>query len=495
MELDRLALKLRPRGPWEAMDLGFSMLREWWVAAFAAWIAVFGLVAAVLFLVFRDNLPLALFLLWWLKPLFDRAVLHVLGGAVFGSAPSLAGTLRALPRAAAPGLFASLTLYRFDLARSFNLPVWHLERLTGGAARARAKALHRRVRGHAVWLTLACLHFELVILVGTFGLIGVLTPEPYDANLDLWYMIRSFSELPPWQQWLVSGLYVIAVSTVEPFYVAAGYALYLNRRTLLEAWDIELALRRLDERIARAHAPGAVVAAVLVAALLLAVPGGAPLAAAGKSAKEEIQKILKEPEFEQHREVTELRYTGRGLGLEPGKEKEPEKGFDWTNFGRFLADLGRALMWVAVAVLCVAALYAAARYAHLFRRLSAADGYTPPDSLFGVDIRPDSLPADIVAAALALAESGRAREALSLLYRGALSTLVHRDRVQLAASDTEGDCLRRMSAKCAPDAVRYFTLLVTAWQSAAYAGRTPGRDAIDALARAWPAHFGPGARA
>jgi hypothetical protein len=31
---------------------------------------------------------------------------------------------------------------------------------------------------------------------------------------------------------------------LEPFYVAGGFALYLNRRAELEAWDIEQEFRR-----------------------------------------------------------------------------------------------------------------------------------------------------------------------------------------------------------------------------------------------------------
>ena len=43
-------------------------------------------------------------------------------------------------------------------------------------------------------------------------------------------------------------VYALVILALEPFYVAAGFALYLNRRTLLEGWDIELALRRIAER-------------------------------------------------------------------------------------------------------------------------------------------------------------------------------------------------------------------------------------------------------
>jgi hypothetical protein len=38
--------------------------------------------------------------------------------------------------------------------------------------------------------------------------------------------------------------YAAVVLFLEPFYVAAGFAVYLNRRAQLEAWDIEQELRR-----------------------------------------------------------------------------------------------------------------------------------------------------------------------------------------------------------------------------------------------------------
>jgi hypothetical protein len=39
-------------------------------------------------------------------------------------------------------------------------------------------------------------------------------------------------------------MYVVAALVVEPFYAAAGFAMYLSRRADLEAWDIEQDLRR-----------------------------------------------------------------------------------------------------------------------------------------------------------------------------------------------------------------------------------------------------------
>jgi hypothetical protein len=44
--------------------------------------------------------------------------------------------------------------------------------------------------------------------------------------------------------WALPFAYVVAVLFLEPFYVAAGFAMYLNRRAELEAWDIEQEFRR-----------------------------------------------------------------------------------------------------------------------------------------------------------------------------------------------------------------------------------------------------------
>jgi hypothetical protein len=38
--------------------------------------------------------------------------------------------------------------------------------------------------------------------------------------------------------------YAAAVAFLEPFYVAAGFGEYINRRVELEAWDIEQEFRR-----------------------------------------------------------------------------------------------------------------------------------------------------------------------------------------------------------------------------------------------------------
>jgi hypothetical protein len=52
------------------------------------------------------------------------------------------------------------------------------------------------------------------------------------------------AEVPGFLLLAVPVAYATAVVFLEPFYVAAGFAMYLNRRAELEAWDIEQEFRR-----------------------------------------------------------------------------------------------------------------------------------------------------------------------------------------------------------------------------------------------------------
>ncbi len=491
MELDRIAVALRPRSQWEALDLGFQMAREWWRPIWGVWFALYLPVAAILLVALPNKFHAAL-ILFWLKPLFDRAVLHAASRAVFGEECGVRSTLRAWREWLRPGLIGALTLGRFDLARSFTLPVSTLEKQTGSAARKRRSALGARARGNAVWLTVVCLHIEWVALFATVIAVGMLEPSAADVVPNEAYdddVMGAFREMFLWSTKDVLH-YVLAVSLVEPFYVTAGFALYLNRRTILEGWDIEVQLRRLEERL-RGTARAAVLL-IAVAAGVLATGGAQPALArqAEKSPQQEVAEVLASPDFESEREVRRWRYIGK---IDPA-EREPHTFSDaMLNFIRFISDISQGLLWALAAVAVALILYALSRFAPEPRLRKQA--YRPPDTLFGLDVTPESLPDDIAAAAAAAARAGRTREALSLLYRGALSALVHKYRVPLLAGYTEGDCVRAAGASLPEPGLVYFRQLVGAWQAAAYAAKAPSAAGIEQLCGSWPQHFAQAAKA
>jgi hypothetical protein len=467
-----IAIALRRRSPWEAMDLGLSMLQRWWRQVYAAHflVALPLMAAAIATGWFLGRAWVALLAIWWLKPVYDRVVLHVLSRAVFGELQGARAALASAKEWLGTGLFMALTFGRFDPARSFNLPVRQLEGQAGRAARARRGVLARRVRSYAIWLTLVCQHLEILVLMGSFGLLAKLVlPARADEAKSLFAVLFGDSDdagsLFSFED---AFAYAAAVLLLEPFYVAAGFALYLNRRTLLEGWDIEVALRRIAER----HAASAVI--VLFVLACAAMPS--PAFAQDKDPKKEIAEVLKSKEFGYYRQVE------RWQPRERPTEREAESGSNWLGIGYALAKAAEVLMWIAAAALLGYALWWAARM--LPRRGAApAQPYRPPAALFGMELAPEKLPSDVGAAAAALAREGKLREALGLLYRGALSELVHKRGVQLLPSHTEGDVLRLS------EELPYLENLINAWRSCAYARRMPAAAEVERLAAGYKAAF------
>jgi hypothetical protein len=148
--------------------------------------------------------------------------------------------------------------------------------------------------------------------------------------------------------------------------------------------------------------------------------------------------------------------------------------------GPALADGLRVLFWIGIAALVGYAVWWASR---LIRRGRdpTPEPYHPPAALFGMALAPETLPADVAGAAAALAAQGKLREALGLLYRGALSVLVHRRGVMLLPSHTESEVL----SLSPPDNRTYMKDLIELWRQCAYARRTPERSQVDALAQGY----------
>lgn len=90
MRPEDLDVALRPRSPWEAMELGTALLRRHADAIWRPWLLATLPVLALLNALawWTDLFWLAAVLLWWLKPAFDRIPLYVLSRGVFGTSPT-----------------------------------------------------------------------------------------------------------------------------------------------------------------------------------------------------------------------------------------------------------------------------------------------------------------------------------------------------------------------------------------------------------------------
>lgn len=495
MALENLAIEARRRSGWEALDLGLILLREWRSPVYRAWFATFGLFALALLPLLWWSPAWYGVLLWWLKPLFDRVLLKVYAEAAFGVPPTVRDVWRALPGLIRhSGLFAGLTWGRINSARSFLLPIVQLEGQRGRAARERRKLLSRRSIGYAVWLTYACIHFVLFLELSGLILVQIMLPSEAPSPFDWSAYLQGEESI--WLIAVANLAWVVAESMVEPYYVAAGFSLYLARRSELEGWDIEVAFRRLSRRKAAEHAVPAMhmLAAAALSLLLAAVlpqtgwagetPKQARSAAQTASAPETIKKVLQDPVFGHSVPDTkwQRRHTDKPNGTTPA----------WLRllgeFGNLIANMLQWAVYVVGAGLLI--FFALLLYRRRHDWLGGTRAAALPETLFGLDVRPESLPEDVGLAARALLAGGDAVASLSLLYRGALSVLLHRRHIDFRQGDTEADCLGRTRSRIEAAPHDYFARLLDAWKLAAYAHQPPPAAHIGSLCDDWAMHFG-----
>lgn len=474
--LDRPGMVIRLREPWEAVDLGFILLRAHWQSVMTAWLAVTIPLSAALFALCQPHLWIPPLVIWWLLPTLDRVVLHVLAKATFGEVPDLREILSHAPGLLRRGLLATLLWRRFSPQRSFVLPVWQLEEQSGAGFRKRCQVLLRRGRVQAVCLTFVCLGFQGVVFCSVLAAMSLFTPRDSDFAV-MSAVFGSGAERSRWLDILLSLLPIATFTLLEPFYVAGGFALYLNRRVELEGWDLEVAFRNIAARFTKALARS-------VASLLLLMALFTPFTLQARPEPQAaLAEVLKDPEFQVKQRKKGLHWKDSSKPAEPETHRSLP---DLSGPLKLLALLAKGmLIAAAVAALC----YVLWRNRlTLARRLKGTPTSAPPQTLFGMDIRPESLPAGLEGIAARLWADGRVRAALALLYRGALAHLVHRYKTSLPQGATEGDCLRKAREILPPPSADYFTRLTRTWLAVAYADRMPEPEA-ESLCREWHQHF------
>jgi hypothetical protein len=176
---------------------------------------------------------------------------------------------------------------------------------------------------------------------------------------------------------------------------------------------------------------------------------------------------------------------------QPADDKAPGQLKWLAELVRRIAETGRVLVWLVGAALVALLLVGIRRWILVRGGSAPAQRAVLPSHVQDLDIRPESLPDAIGAAAAQLWQRGEPRAALSLLYRGALSRLVHAHAVPIRAASTEGECVALAQARLDAQRSAFFARLVQAWQLAVYGARLPAADEAIALCRAfdlqWPA--------
>lgn len=527
MNLDQLAVRARLRSNWESVDLGILLARRHWLQMTLLWLIPAALLFALLAVLFPHSPNMAILVVWWLKPLLERLPLLVVSRQLFGEQLSLREAFAMFARANRRDWFAWLSWRRLSFTRAFDMPVTVLEDATGKVRNTRLALLHRNTAGTASWLHIVGVHVEMILGFGVVALALLMLPEQLDIN---WWSLLSADENVI--QWLGNGLSLLIMACVAPFYVCAGFMLYIGRRVELEAWDIEIHFRKLRARkeasqrspaksrsttIPRSSVSSALLCATTLALCTLLTSPQPAVAdtVTPTQAQELIDETLAGDDFHlreeqggwrmRKHESSEYRYPDwfiafiewlENLGSDDGEPADEESTS--SEFWPLLAGIIELLLWVAAIAITLWLLW---HYRHQLRGLL---GFRPrrkvvevqrPATLFGLDLRRESLPDDITAEVLRLWRAGAQREALGLLYRASLSDLISHYDCPFQDHHTEAECAQlvreesQQDPRFPPELVQFFGLLTASWQRLAYAHKAPATAQLETLCTQWQRVF------
>lgn len=480
------ALSLRRRGVWEAIDSGILL----WRNSFAYFIPFFAIPFWIIACGLRllpgigspgINVFISYLILWWLKPLFDRLVLHVVSLRFFGDpAPyRLKELSRGLWGTISRGLLGDLLWRRFSPGRAACTPVRVLEHLEKKQFRLRKNTLAAGGLDFSPLVSVLSFALELMLLAGEI-LFFILIIQMFfptaihhiTANLEL-------------MEVFIFAAFCFNYIIVQSLYVCLGFGLYINSRVTLEGWDLQLLFKKFADRGSK------VILFVCFFLTLLFAPKAQTAFAAqyfpdnfpvvSEKSLEYLQDILASPDFGSERDGWGIRFKRSfeprempDFGLSPRMERLRQA------FGHIL----RILVIVVLAGFLGFVLYWLLKnnpnlfglnFFSFFRRnrqsRNRLKGYTNP---FISAESPESLfkkSQDFYA-------RGFQREAWAACLAGCLGAYSRYRRLSFPVDATEYGCLD-LVRKTLPGEAESFGELVQYWILFAYGGRSPGERAYE----------------
>ncbi|MBL8266124.1 hypothetical protein [Steroidobacter sp.] len=246
MRVEAFSIRLRRRGKIEATDLGIRLCQQAARSVFACYLRIYVPVLLLAIASFELAYWAPTLVIWWAKPWLDRSVLFVLSRAAFGQTTTFRDLWQAQRDVWWRQLLVTLTWRRLSPWRSLTQPVYQLEGLSGWKLRKRVVQIRGDHRNTGLLITTAFSLAELALWSALLSLALWFVPGEQQFN---WTAMFLENEHPgQLASYVTFGAYAVIVAFLEPFYVAAGFALYLNRRVELEAWDVEQELRRAFTR-------------------------------------------------------------------------------------------------------------------------------------------------------------------------------------------------------------------------------------------------------
>jgi hypothetical protein len=497
MQIDQLVISTQVRNSWKSFDLGIRMAMTWWRPLYGF---LFVVTLPIFVLCNFIHLEYGIFILWWLKPLFERGLLFIFSRQVFGQNITATDALKAWPNQLKLNWFQSISWRRFSTTRGFDLAVTQLEHLTGNKRSSRLSVLHQTSDDNSTWWMIICVHWELFILMGLFVLMDMLVPSGIDFNFFEVLSSESMAVA------FITNLFTyLSILLIAPIYIGGSFAAYLNRRIILEGWDIELSFKKLNQN--NSHN----LASILLVLFTLGCGLQSPEVSAQQASQTSQEKVVQEdsieneeaepliverhelikrnlqdvmhaPPFNQNETVTSWRWTGWKW------DYKPEKSPDMSAFAKiiaFIAQFMEVILWVVFVSLLIWLLWLSRfRLASLFNwRIPAKNPMDIPT--FGQHLDPKEIPGDIPSELIHLLNQQAYRQALSLMLVGSLMSLQTRKLITLNKAMTEQQCLAAINSSLEGEGKDFMVELINTWVCLAWAHRWPSAENMHSLCTRW----------
>jgi hypothetical protein len=450
------SLALRRRNGWEAADSGILLWRN--NLPYLLFFFVLPVLGIILAFMCIRSIPawVGILLLWWLKPLFDHLMLHVIAVRFFENRASVFRLFRGLGKSLGRGLAGDLLWRRFSPLRSVVMPIRTLENPKTPKGR-RIRALQKGCLNFGVLLSCLGLGMEVVLLAGELVFFVILI-ELFNPSFFIRFLFYGTTVDGFFLRW-----YSLNYVFVESLYVCMGFGVYINSRVEVEGWDIQLLFQNFVEKrkIPRT------VAVLLVIPVFLFPPGGftqTPMPA------QALEEVLSSRDFGGETEGWGIRLRSRE------RDKTVElplfSGPPWAEDVREWTARGFRLFLIAAA--------AGLAGVSLFRLRGPGRGKPPVRMPRDHGIPAGEGPAALLAKARDRYARGELRAAWAACLAAAFGACESRGRVLFPPGATEYECLALVrSREDGWEITEGFAFLVENWISLAYGGAVPRSGAFE----------------
>lgn len=472
MELNALSFEPRKRNAWQVFDLTLLAVHRWGSKMFVLWFLQASIIFIPMALVF-DNV-IALLIVWWLKPVIERPLLHYASQAAFGFKPSTRECLAAILGLGWSKIILLLTWRRFSLQRAFVAPVDQLEGLKGTSRTGRLAVLeslskHRQ----GLWL-MFCLHIEMIFMFAFSLAIYAMVPGTEDIEFEVELLFLYEDTLG-----LMSTLTtLLSYGLIAPYYVTGGFLGYLNSRVELEGWDIELAFKGMAKRLMPT------LSLIILLPLCFAIVDN-PLQASTFSVEDVATVRLQIEELYSDEDIVVITQSWQMADQE---FDEYDFDFEWIValiewlVDRFSGDYTwlSALFWGLIIALLGFVLWKLVGLSRI-EITAKVKPTSPAIPQFVKTVVSRDIPSDLLAAAKAANVAGDTRLALAWLLYHALSFAQKQYGISLDPAMTEGECESSLKQSLTADTFHPYRELIGLWISEAWGHQKTSKESIDHL--------------